>query len=67
MESLAKSEAFLILKVHKENFHSHLPCRLINPAKSEMGRVSKRMLENIVETLKEKNWNQSMEKYWRRN
>ena len=52
MESLARSEAFLTLKDHKENFDNHLLCRLINPAKSEMGRVSKKLLEDIVETLR---------------
>ena len=54
MESLAKSEAFLTLKDHKENFDTHLLCHLINLAKSEMGRASKKMLDNIVETLREK-------------
>ena len=52
MESLARSEAFITLKDHKDNFENTLPCRLINPAKSEMGIVSKRILESIVERLR---------------
>ena len=34
-------------KDHKDNFIDKLPCRLINPAKSEVGIVSKKYLENI--------------------
>ena len=54
MESLAMSEACLTLKDHKNNFNGHLLCCLINPVKSEMGRVSKKLLENVVETLDRK-------------
>ena len=53
-EILAKSEAFITLKDHKENFMNALPCRLINPAKPEMGIVSKHILERIVSELREK-------------
>ena len=38
MNCMAKKEAFITLKDHKENFASNLPCWLINPAKNEMGR-----------------------------
>ena len=31
-------------------------CRLINPAKSEIGRLSKHILENINTTVRQKNW-----------
>ena len=54
MDSMAKREAFISLKDHKENFRSSLPCRLINPAKSEMGLVGKCILDNINNRLKEK-------------
>ena len=33
METMAKSEAFITLKVHKDNFNNNSKCRLINPAK----------------------------------
>ena len=46
MDVMAKREAFITLKDHKDNFEDSLPCRLINPAKSEMGLVSKRILDN---------------------
>ena len=44
MERYAKQPAFITLKDHKENFQSKKPCRLINPAKSEIGVVSKAFL-----------------------
>ena len=54
MESLAKIEAFLTFNDDEENFDSHMPCRVINLAKSEMGKVSKKLLENVLETLSKK-------------
>ena len=54
MEVLAKSDAFLTLKDHKENFATAWPCRLINPAKPEMGKISKIILDGMVNTLREK-------------
>ena len=41
VECMAKSEAFISLKDHKEDFNINPKCRLINPAKSEIGKVSK--------------------------
>ena len=54
MDIMAKNNAYITLKDHKDNFAHSLPCRLINPAKSEMGIVSKRILEDIGRKLKEK-------------
>ena len=51
VECLAKSLAFITLKDHKENFQASLPCRLINPSKSELGKVSKVKLEKINQAL----------------
>ena len=48
VECMAERDAFITLKDHKENFQNHPTCRLINPAKSEMGHVSKSILERIV-------------------
>ena len=52
MQKFQTSQAFVLLKDHKSNFSSKLPCRLINPAKSDIGRVSKFILENITEQLR---------------
>ena len=41
IESLAQTTAFITLKNHKENFRTSHPCRLINPSKSELGKVIK--------------------------
>ena len=46
-EAVAKRDAYITLKDHKNNFHSDPKCRLINPAKGEMGIVSKKLLESI--------------------
>ena len=54
MNCMAKKEAFFTLKDHKENFGSNLPFRLINPAKSEMGKISKRILDDILTNVKQK-------------
>ena len=52
VECMAKTEAFVTLKDHKEDFNSNPKCRLINPAKSEIGKVSKRIIEKINEEVK---------------
>ena len=48
MDIMAKSDAYITLNDHKDNFSSSLPCRLINPAKSEVGMVSKRIMDKII-------------------
>ena len=40
-----------MLKEHKENYQANSPCRLINPSKSELGKVSKVILEKINQAL----------------
>jgi len=51
IEQLAQKPAFITLKDHKPNFHNKPTCRLINPTKSEIGKISKHLLENINKTL----------------
>ena len=48
---MAKAPAYITLKGHKDNFRSAHPCRLINPCKSEIGKISKSILENISRNL----------------
>ena len=56
----AKREAFISLKDHKPNFINNPTCRLINQAKSEMGKISKQLLDRInaklVNNLKLNQW-----------
>jgi hypothetical protein len=57
-----KREAFVTLKNHKENIDSHPKCRLINPAKRELGKVSKVILDainNIRSIIKVNQWQNS--------
>ena len=41
-------EAFVTLKDHKENFDNNPKCRLLNPTKGEIGKISKQILSKIV-------------------
>ena len=54
VQCLAEKESFVTLKDHKDNFLNKPTCRLINPAKSELGHVSKRLLERIVSDVRSK-------------
>ena len=51
VECLAKNLTFITLKDHKEHFQASLPCRLINPSKSELGKVSLVKLEKVNQAL----------------
>ena len=46
--------AFLSIKDHKDDFVNNTKCRLINPTKPEIGRISKKILENVISVLKKK-------------
>ena len=47
IEPMAQTQSFITLKDHKEDFENHPKCRLINPAKSDLGKVSKTILDKI--------------------
>ena len=47
INTTAKREAFITLKDHKPNFVNNPTCRLINPAKAEIGQISKQLLDRI--------------------
>ena len=51
IEHLARNPTFITLKHHKENLNSILPCHLINPSKSELGKVSKQKLDKISQIM----------------
>ena len=46
-----ESNCFFTLKDHKENFQNNPTVRLINPAKNEIGRISKVILDKINSSL----------------
>ena len=45
IECSAKNPAFITLKDQKANLRTSTPCRLLNPCKSELGKISKLILE----------------------
>ena len=47
MDVNTESNRFITVKDHKENFSNHPKVRLVNPAKNELGRISKKILNNI--------------------
>ena len=60
IDSLATKDSFITLKNYNHNFHN-IPraCRLINPSKSEIGLISKKILQRInSQILKYTNMNQ---------
>ena len=47
VERLALKDAYITVKDHKPQFLNQIKCRLINPTKSETGKISKKILDNI--------------------
>jgi len=59
VDTMAEKDAFITLKDHKPNFTDKPTCRLINPMKSDIGKVSKKILDRINATIVQKcNFNQ---------
>ena len=52
--TMAEKDAFITLKDHKPNFTDKPTCRLINPMKSDIGKVSKKILDRINATIVQK-------------
>ena len=59
VDKLSKSECYITLKDHKQHFQDNPKVRLINPAKTNIGQISKIYLQEInEEILKQTNLNQ---------
>ena len=52
MKINGENNCFLTLKDHKENFNINHTVRLINPAKNELGRMRKKLLQNLNRKLR---------------
>ena len=52
IEAMSHEQAFISLKDHKENFLNNPKCRLINPAKSDLGFVGKTILDRINNSIR---------------
>ena len=59
IETMAPKNAFVTVKDHKENFKTNPKFRLINPAKSELGKISKITLD-IRKRTKVNQWKNSL-------
>ena len=53
MTKNGKGESFITLKDHKDDFNNAPKTRLINPAKNEIGRISKNILDDINQKLRD--------------
>ena len=47
IEKIQETEAYVTVKDHKKGFPNHPSFRLINPSKSDIGRISKKILDKI--------------------
>ena len=54
METNEEGNTFITIKDHKENFDNHPTVRQINPAKNELGRISKLILDKINKKISQK-------------
>ena len=52
IESLPQRNAFISLKDHEPNFYNNPKCRLINPTKSEIGKISKIILDDVNSNIR---------------
>ena len=51
---MAKQQWFVTIKDHKPNFRTNPKYRLLNPTKSELGKLSKHILQTINTKLRNK-------------
>ena len=54
VEIFTEEEAFITVKDHKPNFPSKIEVRLINPAKPQIGRITKIKIQEINNTIRSK-------------
>ena len=50
----AQKDAYITVKDHKDDYQNNTKCRLINPTKPELGKISKMKLAKIVVDVKKK-------------
>ena len=53
LEINGENNSFITLKDHKENFNNNPTVRLINPAKNELGHISKAILDTANKNIRE--------------
>ena len=55
IQKFTEKNTFVTLKDHKDNFLRNTPCRLINPAKTEISKISKQYLDQINNAIRQTN------------
>ena len=48
IEQMYENESYVTIKNHKEDFANKISCMLINPSKSDIGKISKTILDKII-------------------
>ena len=51
IEKLQEKEAYITMKDHKEDLPNKILCRLINPSKSSIGKISNVILDKIIQQI----------------
>ena len=51
VQKMEETEAYITVKDHKDEFPNKIPCRLINPSKSYLGKISKVILDKINQSI----------------
>ena len=54
INQITARNAYITLKDHKQNFDENPKCRLINPTKTEIGKISKIILDKINKKIRSK-------------
>ena len=55
IDKMLKTEAYITIKDHKEDFPNKVSCNLINTLKSSIGQDNKIILHKINNTVQSKN------------
>ena len=51
IKKMKETQTYITVKNHKEDFPHKISCRLINPSKSDIGKISKIILDRINQKL----------------
>ena len=51
VEKMQESQCYITVKDHKEDFPHKISCRLLNPSKSDIGKISKMIIDKINKLL----------------
>ena len=55
VEKLDENETYVAIKDHKEGFPDEISCCFINPPKTDVGKIRKKILDRVNNTILEKN------------